>query len=99
MKKREEKVLLRNCEKLEVNKCSVVRLFKHVENKSQNCFVEHLEHFVFPFPSFLLTPNLWPRYTIQSLYDLTIYGLICVELVNEQAYGNTTCAIVMRVNT
>ena len=58
-----EEVLFRKCEGLEVNKYLVVWLFKHLENKSQNCFVEHSEHFDFPFPLFLLTPNPWPRYT------------------------------------
>ena len=86
-KKKNKKFLFRKCERLEVNKSLVVWLFKHIENKSQNCFVEHSGHFVFPIPSFLLTPNLWPHYTIESPYDLMICGLIVESWLMSKLMG------------
>ena len=91
-KKKMIEVLFRNCEGLEVNKCLVVWLFKHLENKSQNCFVVHSEHFVFPFHSFLLTPNLWPHYTIERPYDLMICGLIVESWSMSKHMGTYLCS-------
>ena len=83
--------MFRKCERLEVNKYLVVWLFKHLENKSQNCFVEHSEHFVFPFHSFLLTPNPWPHYTIERPYDLMICGLIVESWSMSKLMGTYLC--------
>ena len=65
--------------------------------------VEHLSFLVFPFhlPFTIHSPFIHPLAPLHHWKPLWFNDLWinCRELVNEQAYGNTTCAIVMRVNT
>lgn len=52
-----------------------------------------------PIAAFILPVSPWPRFSIVSLCDLTIHGLICRESIDEQVYGNIFCAFVMKVDT